>query len=47
MRISIDTLQKLLFDLAGVLPADTVPLFAMTTPVSLETNEAYIRKGAS
>jgi CRP-like cAMP-binding protein len=44
---TIDTLQKLLFDLAGVLPADTAPLFAMTTPVSLETNEAYIREGES
>jgi CRP-like cAMP-binding protein len=45
MGTSIDTLQELLFDLAGVLPADTAPLFAMTTMVSLETNEAYIREG--
>jgi len=45
MGTSIDTLQDLLFELAGVLPADTAPLFALTTPVSLETNEAYIREG--
>ena len=45
MRTSIDTLQELLFDLAGIMPADTGPLFAMTTVVSLETNEAYIREG--
>lgn len=45
MRTSIDTLQELLFDLAGIMPADTGPLFAMTTAVSLETNEAYIREG--
>lgn len=42
---SIDTLQQLLFDLAGVLPTDTEPLFAMTRWVQLEANETYIRKG--
>lgn len=47
MEQSIDTLQQLLFDLAGVLPADTGPLFAMTKSVRLETNETYIRKGDS
>jgi len=45
MLESIDTLQQLLFDLAGVLPADTEPLFAMTRWVQLEANETYIRKG--
>ncbi len=45
MSASITTLQQLLFDLAGVLPADTVPLFAMTRQVKLEANETYIREG--
>lgn len=45
MSASITTLQQLLFDLAGVLPADTVPLFAMTRQVKLETNATYIREG--
>ncbi|HEY8954337.1 Crp/Fnr family transcriptional regulator [Chitinophaga sp.] len=42
---SITTLQQLLFDLAGVLPADTAPLFAMTRQVQLGANETYIREG--
>lgn len=42
---SIDTLQQILFELAGVLPTDTEPLFAMTKWVRLEANEAYIREG--
>lgn len=45
MEQSIDTLQQLLFDLAGVSPADTEPLFAMAKWIRLETNETYIRKG--
>lgn len=45
MEQSINTLQQLLFDLAGVLPADTEPLFAMANWVKLEINETYIRKG--
>lgn len=44
---SITTLQQLLFDLAGVLPADTAPLFAMTKLVQLAANETYIREGAT
>jgi len=45
MNASIDTLQKLLFDLAGVMPGDTEPLFAMTNRVSLEAGETFIRMG--
>jgi CRP-like cAMP-binding protein len=45
MGSSINTLQELLFDLAGVLPADTQPLFEMTSQLSLEAGEAYIREG--
>jgi CRP-like cAMP-binding protein len=45
MSASITTLQQLLFDLAGVLPADTAPLFAMTRQRKLEANETYIREG--
>ena len=45
MNASIDTLQKLLFDLAGVMPGDTEPLFAMTNRVSLEAGETFIRLG--
>lgn len=45
MSASITTLQQLLFDLAGVLPADTAPLFAMTRQVKLTANETYIREG--
>lgn len=45
MSASITTLQQLLFDLAGVLPADTAPLFAMTRQVQLAANETYIREG--
>ncbi|MET3877901.1 Crp/Fnr family transcriptional regulator [Chitinophaga sp. OAE865] len=45
MSASITTLQRLLFDLAGVLPADTAPLFAMTRQVQLAANETYIREG--
>lgn len=45
MSVSITTLQQLLFELAGVLPADTVPLFAMTRQVQLAANETYIRAG--
>lgn len=45
MIASIDTLQQILFNLAGILPTDTEPLFSMTKWVSLETNEAYIKAG--
>ncbi|HEY9258875.1 Crp/Fnr family transcriptional regulator [Chitinophaga sp.] len=45
MSISKTTLQQLLFELAGVLPADTTALFAMTREVKLEANEVYIREG--
>lgn len=45
MSISKTTLQQLLFELAGVLPADTTALFAMTREVKLEANEIYIREG--
>lgn len=45
MKASIDTLQKLLFDLAGVMPGDTEPLFAMTNRVSLDAGETFIRMG--
>jgi CRP-like cAMP-binding protein len=47
MESSITTLQKLLFELAGVLPDNTGPLFDLTRTVTLEANEAYIRKGDS
>jgi CRP-like cAMP-binding protein len=45
MSASIDTLQQLLFDLAGVMPNDTEPLFAMSSHVSLDAGEAFIRMG--
>lgn len=45
MSTSKTTLQQLLFELAGVLPADTAPLFSMTRMVKLEANEVYIREG--
>jgi CRP-like cAMP-binding protein len=45
MNASIDTLQQLLFDLAGVMPSDSEPLFAMTSRISLEAGEAFIRMG--
>lgn len=45
MNASIDKLQQLLFDLAGVMPNDTAPLFGMTSRVSLEAGEVFIRKG--
>ncbi|MDR6571152.1 cAMP-binding domain of CRP or a regulatory subunit of cAMP-dependent protein kinases [Chitinophaga ginsengisegetis] len=45
MSASITTLQQLLFDLAGILPADTAPLFAMTRQAKLAANETYIREG--
>lgn len=45
MGSSIDTLQQLLYELSGVLPADMQPLFATTGRVKLEANEAYIREG--
>ena len=38
-------LQQLLFDLAGVMPTDTQPLFDMASQVLLEAGEAYIRTG--
>jgi CRP-like cAMP-binding protein len=45
MSISKTTLQQLLFELAGVLPADASALFAMTREVQLEANEVYIKAG--
>ena len=45
MSTSKTTLQQLLFELAGVLPADTTALFAMTRMVKLEANDIYIREG--
>ena len=45
MSASIDMLQQLLFDLAGVMPTDTQPLFDMASRVLLEAGEAYIRTG--
>lgn len=45
MSGSVTILQQLLFDLAGVLPADTTPLFAMTRQVKLDANATYIREG--
>jgi CRP-like cAMP-binding protein len=45
MIASIDTLQQILFKLAGILPTDTEPLFSMTKWVRLEANEAYIKAG--
>ena len=45
LGVSIGILQQLLFELAGVLPADTQPLFEMTSQVKLNANEAYIRVG--
>lgn len=45
MIASIDTLQQILFNLSGILPTDTEPLFSMTKWVSLEANEAYIKAG--
>ncbi|WP_443946725.1 Crp/Fnr family transcriptional regulator [Pedobacter sp. AW1-32] len=45
MESSVQTLQTLLFELAGVLPENAEPLFAMAKKVKLEANEAYIREG--
>ena len=45
MDKSIVTLQQLLFELAGVMPAETGPLFAMTNRRELAINEVYIREG--
>jgi len=45
MTGSVTILQQLLFDLAGVLPANTAPLFAMTRQVKLDANGIYIREG--
>ena len=45
MTGSVTILQQLLFDLAGVLPANTAPLFAMTRQVKLDANATYIREG--
>ncbi|MBO9733174.1 MAG: Crp/Fnr family transcriptional regulator [Chitinophaga sp.] len=47
MSTSKTALQQLLFELAGILPADTAPLFSMTRMVKLEANEIYIREGAT
>ncbi|MFC4210557.1 Crp/Fnr family transcriptional regulator [Pedobacter lithocola] len=47
METSIDILQKLLFELAGVLPADTMPLFAITNGVTIEPGEIYIGLGVT
>jgi len=43
--MSIVILQKLLFELGGVLPVDTQPLFDMTRKVELRANEVYIHEG--
>ncbi len=45
METSINILQQLLFELSGILPDDTQPLFNMTKMVSLDANEVYIRRG--
>lgn len=45
MSVSISSLQQLLFELSGVLPADSSPLFAVTRQVKLQANETYIREG--
>jgi CRP-like cAMP-binding protein len=45
MVTSIATLQQLLFQLAGVLPQDTEPLFAMTNRITLATNQTFIEIG--
>jgi len=45
MESSINILQTLLFDLAGVSSEQAAPLFAMAKKVKLEANEAYIREG--
>ncbi|WP_343558521.1 hypothetical protein [Sphingobacterium sp.] len=45
MKASINILQQLLFELAGVLPDGTYPLFELTRVVTLDANKAYIRKG--
>lgn len=45
MSVSISSLQQLLFELSGVLPADSSPLFAVTRQVKLHANETYIREG--
>ena len=45
MSTSIDTLQQILFNLAGVMPNETEPLFSVTSRVSLEAGEAFIREG--
>ncbi|TWF42385.1 CRP-like cAMP-binding protein [Chitinophaga polysaccharea] len=45
MSASISSLQQLLFELSGVLPADSSPLFAVTRQVKLHANETYIREG--
>jgi CRP-like cAMP-binding protein len=45
MESSNDTLQKLLVHLAGVLPADASPLLDLTSTVSIDANETYIREG--
>ena len=43
--MSIPILQQLLFELGGVLPVDTQPLFDMTRNIELPANEAYIQEG--
>jgi len=45
MEASINILQQLLFELAGVLPDDTHSLFELTRVMTLDANEVYIRKG--
>jgi CRP-like cAMP-binding protein len=45
MKSSIDSLQQLLLELSGILPKDTGPLFGMTSQVSLEAGEDYVREG--
>ncbi|KAA2242983.1 Crp/Fnr family transcriptional regulator [Chitinophaga agrisoli] len=45
MLQSVTTLQQILFDLSGILPADAQPLFSVTRPAQLAANAVYIPEG--
>ncbi len=45
MSASINSLQQILFELSGVLPNDTFPLFDLTKRVELDAHEVYIQQG--
>ena len=47
MENSVDSLQKLLLQLAGVLPQDALPLLNLTRVVNIDAQDIYIREGES